>query len=142
MTPHDINIAPPYKRRGVLVAISIPIFTEQLEKRRDAVSIANIRAAYAMAQADYLTSDGKTTAPEDNVEIKYNNGKVETITVKNVAIKSEKKNDWSGLGKDLPWVASTATTATPEDTGVAADNKSVVFTYGTDGKITTVAFGS
>lgn len=35
---------------AVLVAISIPIFTSQLEKSRDAVSISNIRAAYAEAQ--------------------------------------------------------------------------------------------
>ena len=32
---------------AVLVAISIPIFTSQLEKSRDAVSVANLRAAYA-----------------------------------------------------------------------------------------------
>ena len=41
---------------GVLVAISIPIFTSQLEKARDGVSIANIRAAYAQAQSAYLTA--------------------------------------------------------------------------------------
>ena len=29
------------------MAISIPIFTSQLEKSRDAVSVANLRAAYA-----------------------------------------------------------------------------------------------
>ena len=34
---------------GVLVAISIPIFTSQLEKSRDAVTLSNIRAAYAQA---------------------------------------------------------------------------------------------
>ena len=35
---------------AVLVAISIPIFTAQLEKSREAVDEANIRAAYAEAQ--------------------------------------------------------------------------------------------
>lgn len=55
MTPHDINIAPTYKRRGVLVAISIPIFTSQLEKAREATDEANLRAAYAEATADLLT---------------------------------------------------------------------------------------
>lgn len=32
---------------GVLVAISIPIFTSQLERSREATDAANIRAQYA-----------------------------------------------------------------------------------------------
>ena len=32
---------------GVLVAISIPIFTAQLEKAREATDLANLRSAYA-----------------------------------------------------------------------------------------------
>ena len=43
---------------GVLVAISIPIFTSQLEKSREAVDKANIRAAYAEVIASNL-NDGK-----------------------------------------------------------------------------------
>ena len=43
---------------AVLVAISIPIFNSQLEKSRDAVTVANIRAAYAQASTCLLyTSD-------------------------------------------------------------------------------------
>ena len=41
---------------GVLVAISIPIFTSQLEKAREATDLANIRAAYAEVMADALTN--------------------------------------------------------------------------------------
>ena len=40
---------------GVLVAISIPIFTSQLEKAREATDLANIRAAYA-GVAGWVTS--------------------------------------------------------------------------------------
>ena len=40
---------------GVLVAISIPIFTSQLEKSREATDLANLRAARAEASAAYLT---------------------------------------------------------------------------------------
>lgn len=43
---------------GVLVAISIPIFTSQLEKANQATDAANIRAAYAEAAADALSKDG------------------------------------------------------------------------------------
>jgi len=39
---------------GVLVAISIPIFTAQLQKARVATNQANARAAYAAATATYL----------------------------------------------------------------------------------------
>lgn len=38
---------------GVLVAVSIPIFVKQVEKSRDAVTLANIRSAYAEAQLEY-----------------------------------------------------------------------------------------
>ena len=44
----------------MLVAISIPIFTSQLEKSRDATDQANIRSAYAEASAALLTNS-KTT---------------------------------------------------------------------------------
>lgn len=42
---------------AILIAISIPIFTTQLEKARDATDDANLRAAKALAVATYL-SDG------------------------------------------------------------------------------------
>ena len=42
---------------GVLVAISIPIFTSQLEKSREATDLANIRAAYAEASVKVLDSN-------------------------------------------------------------------------------------
>ncbi len=43
----------------MLVAISIPIFTSQLEKSREATDMANIRSAYAEVTADYLLDDTK-----------------------------------------------------------------------------------
>ena len=42
---------------GVLVAVSIPIFTTQLEKSREATDLANVRSAYAEIVAGYLTND-------------------------------------------------------------------------------------
>ena len=41
----------------MLVAISIPIFSAQLEKSRAATDLANIRAAYAECSAAVLTGD-------------------------------------------------------------------------------------
>lgn len=45
---------------GVLVAVSIPIFTAQLEKAREATDLANLRAAYAEGVAGYLDNDKYT----------------------------------------------------------------------------------
>ena len=42
---------------GVLVAVSIPIFTAQLEKAREATDVANLRAAKAAAVVEYLNAD-------------------------------------------------------------------------------------
>lgn len=57
---------------GVLVAISIPIFTSQLEKAREATDEANIRAIYAECSADVLTQtangNNDKTANEGRVE--------------------------------------------------------------------------
>ena len=41
---------------GILVAISIPIFTSQLEKAREATDLANIRSAYATVSANAITT--------------------------------------------------------------------------------------
>ena len=46
---------------AILVAISIPVFTAQLEKARENTDIANMRAAKAEAVAMYLTEDPNFT---------------------------------------------------------------------------------
>jgi prepilin-type N-terminal cleavage/methylation domain-containing protein len=43
---------------GVLVAISIPIFTNQLEKAREATDAANIRSQYAQVMAEAIMDGG------------------------------------------------------------------------------------
>jgi prepilin-type N-terminal cleavage/methylation domain-containing protein len=43
---------------AVLVAISIPIFSNQLEKAREATDAANIRSQYAEVMADAITEEG------------------------------------------------------------------------------------
>ena len=55
---------------GVLVAISIPIFTSQLEKAREATDLANIRSAYAEVQTAALTDLAATSefTTDDNVK--------------------------------------------------------------------------
>lgn len=61
---------------AVLVAISIPIFSAQLEKSREATDAANIRSAYAEVSADMLTNESSDKSVE--------------VTAK------QKKADWDG----------------------------------------------
>lgn len=112
---------------AVLVAISIPIFTSQLEKSRDAVSVANLRSAYAEAQSTILTGSSS------GGNVKYDSNK-HTVTVENVMIKSQTADNWSNQASELPFYNKMSSTGTAEDTtnhGDAAQNKAVnvVFTY-------------
>ena len=115
---------------GVLVAISIPIFTSQLEKSRDAVSVANMRAAYAEAQTLALTAT-KTDEKAGNATATMTNGKVTSVAVENVAIKSLDGNEWSNLAGELPFTA-------PTDPGKAGKS-TITFEYKADGSIKTVS---
>ena len=67
---------------GVLVAISIPIFTSQLEKAREATDAANIRSQYAEVMAEAITDGG-------NVDGKDMFGAVEL---------KQKKDEWQSTG--------------------------------------------
>lgn len=62
---------------GVLVAVSIPIFTSQLEKAREATDVANLRAAKAVAATAYLSDENGlgSTQAEDTVTLEYNAAK-------------------------------------------------------------------
>ena len=107
--------------------MSIPIFTSQLEKSRDATSVANMRSAYAEAQTCMLAG-----ASEGNATYSVTNGDG-TITVANVIIKTNQDNSWSGLATDLPFTA-------PDDPGTSA-TRSMVFTYA-DEELSSVDFGT
>ena len=49
---------------GILVSVSIPIFTKQLEKSREAVDLANLRSAYAAAVYNGQMTEFTTTKPD------------------------------------------------------------------------------
>ena len=51
---------------GVMVAVSIPIFSSKLHKAKVAVDWANVRAYYAELQMDYITTGKKN--PSVNTE--------------------------------------------------------------------------
>lgn len=85
---------------GILVAISIPVFTAQLTKARKATNLANLRAAKAAAVAEYLTG-------EEEGEATYNydiaSGKVTLVdgtTVTKADATTERKLDDSAATGD------------------------------------------
>ena len=87
-------------RKGVLVAISIPIFTSQLEKSREATDEANIRSIYAQLSADVLTE----TTISDNTNCPV----AATYTVQK--------------GADNVWVGTATYTMTQQTSGTASGN--------------------
>lgn len=113
---------------GVLVAVSIPIFTSQLNKAREATDIANERAGKAAAVAAYMTADEGATS--GTTTYFYNASTGEVTTAKPSA----------GYGHKY-----TATQADPVGTGQAKDatedhtNKvvKIVITAKADGTATT-----
>lgn len=80
---------------GILVAISIPVFTAQLSKARKATNQANLRAAKAAAIAAYLTDEDVTLADK---------AKYEHIQV---AIKISSDSDSTANGTEVKLYAST-----------------------------------
>lgn len=71
---------------AVLVAISIPIFTAQLEKSREATDEANIRAAYAEVMASALTE----AADGENDVVKTDDDYSKTVELQ------QKQDGWQG----------------------------------------------
>ena len=68
---------------GVLVAISIPIFSGQLEKAREATDAANIRSQYAEVMADAIMDGGA---------VNKNHSTYEPIRLQ------QQKNEWQSTG--------------------------------------------
>ncbi len=111
---------------GVLVAISIPIFTSQLEKAREATDAANLRAKYAEVMTCALTGEADTVN-----DIKVTRGTDGKIVVVGVVDKAQQKQaGWQNTNiEDIGGVAIDKISATQlsgwtitytEDTGVVA----------------------
>ena len=133
------------------MAIAIPIFSSQLEKSRDATSIANLRSAYAQAQTEALTATRSTDANSTSdvrVTVTAASSTANTparlskVEVRNVQIKSQKDNNWSDQATELPFYnkLSSSSTALVEDTLNHLDNGqngyvTVTFYYNSSGDL-------
>ena len=99
---------------AVLVAIAIPVFSTQLEKSRDATSVANLRSAYAEAVTALLTGDSTSKV---TLNITSGNGSIQVAGVK---ILTQKADSWNGNGADLPFTVA--------DGGTKVSSATVSFT--------------
>lgn len=108
---------------AVLVAISIPIFTSQLEKSREATDLANIRAAYAECSSSVLTNEasGDVTLSDDGKTAS------EEVTL------TQAKKGWTGdNGKEVAGIDITSATAKAD----SPKGTTVVVTVKDDGTVT------
>lgn len=74
---------------AVLVAIAIPVFASQLEKSREAVDIANVRAAYAEVMTAAISEDG--SAAYDGQTMKQGDGTYKAV----VTPLAQQKDGWT-----------------------------------------------
>ena len=124
---------------AVLVAIAIPVFNGQLEKSRDAVSVSNIRAAYAESQTAVLTYTADVTTGDVQISATSTSGTATgyIVDVDGVATKGTVASDnFSGLASELSFVDGSTVTLTEP----AAGDHTLRFTYNTAGQITALAW--
>lgn len=114
------------------MAISIPIFTSQLEKSRDAVTLSNIRAAYAQAQSSYLTQN--TTS----ADAKYTAGSAGTATVEVKNVEAKGQSGTIDNFSQLPFADKAATLNVEGNMGGTAGKYNLTFSYDKAGNITKV----
>ena len=117
---------------GVLVAISIPIFTSQLEKSRDAVTLSNIRAAYAQAQSSYLTQDATST------DAKYTPKTDGTATVVVTNVEAKGQSGTIDNFSQLPFADKAAALNAEGNMGGTPGKYNLTFSYDKTGNITKV----
>lgn len=109
---------------AVLVAISIPIFTSQLEKSRESTDAANLRAAYAEVMACALTGD-----VESGTGVTKGGSEGSLTFSKEVTLKQAQAGWQNSEIKEIGGVEIANITATP--------NKKVTVTYTqSTGKVT------
>lgn len=114
---------------GVLVAISIPIFTAQLAKARVATNQANARAAYASAAAEVIQEGGATANVSYTYTVKSasatKDGAVATAEITDAIDKWTKDTTLSGTDKMGDKVA-TAWTVILDGNGALSGFKATV----------------
>ena len=102
---------------AVLVAIAIPVFTNSLEKAREATDAANIRSAYAEVMACALTDAANDN--KNDVKVTENKtGKQVTKTYEKDVVCTQKQTGWQNTS--ITEIAGLKTGDTTDGTQVSA----------------------
>ena len=110
---------------GILVAISIPVFTSQLAKARKATNQANMRAAKAAAVAQYLT-DGENSEKCYEYDLEKGIAKsINELTLKNNAKNIDEAEDNKRYTEIE--VSVKASTVNPDDNTTNNDGSVVIY---------------
>ena len=81
---------------GVLVAISIPVFSSQLEKSREATDLANVRAAYAQIMAEAMDKENPDPIRVDLKQKQYDWQTGLPITIGGITFHGTGNDNWIG----------------------------------------------
>lgn len=130
---------------AVLVAISIPIFSKQLEKARDTTTLANLRNVYAEVQTEYMDLDHPVgSSPRDNywvngrrhIFVTYqDNNKV----IIDAFVQIESKKDATSMRKFIANSNLAFKSILTVNTAVSPGIYELDFIYDSDGTLTSVA---
>ena len=127
---------------GVLVAISIPIFNKQLEKARDATTLANLRNVYAEVQTEYISQAGSTQRKNywvnggRHIFVTYNSrGEV----IIDAFVQIESKKDPASMRKFIANSSLAFKSILTVNTAVSPGIYELDFTYNSDGTLATIA---
>lgn len=82
---------------AVLVAVSIPIFTSQLEKSREATDLANVRAAYAEIMAEAIEKENPKPITVNLKQKQMNWQSSLPITIGGITYDGTNTDNWSGI---------------------------------------------
>jgi type IV pilus assembly protein PilA len=86
---------------AVLVAISIPVFTSQLEKARESTDEANIRAIYAELSAAVITEDTTSSADQHKPAASWSVTSDAGVVTGIATYTMTQANDGTASGKDV-----------------------------------------
>ena len=130
---------------GVLVAISIPIFSKQLEKARDATTLANLRNVYAEVQTEYMDLDHPVGSPSrDNYWV--NGGRHIFVTYQSngrviidAFVQIESKKDATSMRNFIANSSLAFKSILTVNTAVSPGIYELNFTYDSDGTLSSVS---
>ena len=126
---------------AVLVAVSIPIFNKQLEKARDAATLANLRNVYSEVQTEYMDQDhpaGKNywVNGRRHIFVTYHSGGRVII---DAFVQIESKKDAASMRKYIANSNLSCKDVLMVNTAVRPGIYEMDFTYDSDGTLSAVA---